>query len=87
LETETLITEREAVTLIKNAESFGFKPKHITLLQDTIIHKLSHQHLHIRFWELATGEEVTGAVSEDVLKAYPFPVVIHNFIENYWSKH
>lgn len=87
LETATLIPENEAISLIENAESFGFTPKHITLLQDTIVHKLSHQHLHIRFWEVATNEVVKGAVSADVLKAYPFPIVIHNFIENYWTKH
>lgn len=87
LETENLISIDEAIISIKNFAGLGFTPKNIGLLQDTIIHKLSHQHLHIRFWEVATNEEVNGAISVNVLKAYPFPIVIHNFMENYWSKH
>jgi A/G-specific adenine glycosylase len=87
LETECLLPEDETILAIKKIEGLGFVPKEITLIQDAVIHKLSHQHLHIRFWEIAVGEEVKGAVSVNVLKAYPFPIVIHNFIENYWSKH
>lgn len=86
LETETLFSDDEAVMLIKKYNGFGVVPKQITLVQDVVIHKLSHQHLHIRFWEVAIDEEVNGAVSVEVLKEYPFPIVIHNFIEKYWSE-
>lgn len=86
LETETHFSDADAVALIKEHKDFGFVPKEVTLLQDMIIHKLSHQHLHIRFWEVVINEEVKGALAADVLKEYPFPIVIHNFMENYWSK-
>lgn len=86
LETETHFSDSDALALIKEYKGFGVVPKQVTLVQDVVIHKLSHQHLHIRFWEVAIGEEVSGAVSADVLKAYPFPIVIHNFMEKYWSK-
>lgn len=86
LETETHFSDSDTLALIKEYKGFGVVPKQVTLMQDVVIHKLSHQHLHIRFWEVAIDEEVSGAVSADVLKAYPFPIVIHNFIEKYWSK-
>lgn len=86
LETESLTSVDDAIKGIKTFEGLGFVPKEVTLVADVIVHKLSHQHLHIRFWEVTTNEEVNGAVPADVLKAYPFPIVIHNFIENYWSK-
>lgn len=86
LETETHFSDSDALALIKEYKGFGVVPKQVTLVQDVVIHKLSHQHLYIRFWEVTIDEEVSGAVSADVLKAYPFPIVIHNFIEKYWSK-
>ncbi|PZR24093.1 MAG: A/G-specific adenine glycosylase [Flavobacterium psychrophilum] len=87
IETESNVSEDEAIALIKNYNGFGFSPNDIALVADTVVHKLSHQHLHIRFWEVTADNEVVGAVSENTLKAYPFPIVIHNFIEKYWSKH
>lgn len=88
LETESLIGIEDTISHIKNFEGLGFMPKDIQLLNaDVIIHKLSHQHLHIRFWEVTVAEEVSAAIEVDVLKAYPFPIVIHNFMENHWNKH
>lgn len=86
LETEGETDTETTIRLIKNSEQLPFKINTIKLLTpNRIIHKLSHQHLHIRFWEIATESEVAGAISTEVLKAYPVPVVIHNFIENNWS--
>lgn len=46
-----------------------------------IIHKLTHQKLHINFWKIEiNGILKNGLVLED-LKTYPFPIVIANFIE------
>lgn len=88
LETESLIGVEDTVSHIKNFEGLGFRPKDIQLLNtDVIVHKLSHRHLHIRFWEVTVAEEVSAAIGVDVLKAYPFPIVIHNFMENHWNKH
>lgn len=88
LETEGLTAESEAVKSIRNFDRLGFVPKNITLLtKEVIVHKLSHQHLYIRFWEVATNESVEGAMAVDMLKDFPFPIVIHNFMENHWSNH
>ena len=48
-----------------------------------IIHKLSHQKLHINFYKVDVMLEITGKTQLDSLKNYPFPIVIYNFIEKY----
>jgi len=88
LETESLLTEDETRVLISKFEGLGFTPKNVSLLNaDVIVHKLSHQHLYVRFWEISVDNELVGAIPVDVLKAYPFPVVIHNFMESHWTNH
>lgn len=46
-----------------------------------IMHKLSHQHLHIKFWKVNLKEAIENSVNLEVLKTFPFPIVIYNFIE------
>ncbi|WP_445710203.1 A/G-specific adenine glycosylase [Flavobacterium sp.] len=50
--------------------------------EEEVVHKLSHQHLHIRFFELQFDEVLKEAVSLDEMMKLPFPIVIHNFIES-----
>ncbi|MEY4012674.1 MAG: A/G-specific adenine glycosylase [Bacteroidota bacterium] len=47
----------------------------------SIIHKLSHQHLHIKFWNVKVGGTLSNGINKTDLKTYPFPIVLHNFIE------
>jgi A/G-specific adenine glycosylase len=56
----------------------------ISILEDndkSIIHKLSHQHLHIKFWKVNLNGSVENGINNTVLRTFPFPIVIHNFIE------
>lgn len=46
----------------------------------TIVHKLSHQHLHTKFWIVKSEEKRKNGVSFDELKEYPVPVLIAEFI-------
>ncbi len=55
------------------------------LRQSQIIHKLTHQHLHIRFWKVAVAESVVGGHFRADLHTFPFPIVLFNFIENDWK--
>lgn len=48
---------------------------------ETIIHKLSHQHLHIKFWKIKVNGTIKNAINSKTVKTFPFPIVIHNFIE------
>ncbi len=50
--------------------------------EKSIVHKLSHQHLHIKFWKLNVSGEVENGITKEELKQFPFPIVIHNFIES-----
>jgi A/G-specific adenine glycosylase len=47
----------------------------------SIIHKLSHQHLHIKFWKVNIKGVVKNGIDGKTLRTFPFPIVIHNFIE------
>jgi len=49
--------------------------------ESRIIHKLSHQHLHILFFKVDVKGILEGAISYESMISYPFPIVIYNFIE------
>nr|WP_315209336.1 A/G-specific adenine glycosylase [uncultured Flavobacterium sp.] len=49
--------------------------------EKSIIHKLSHQHLHIKFWKVKVKGTIENGIDAETLKTFPFPIVIHNFIE------
>ena len=62
-----------------------FKENTISSILETsdksIIHKLSHQHLHIKFWKVTLDGSIKEGINQETLKTFPFPIVIHNFIE------
>ncbi|REH00115.1 A/G-specific adenine glycosylase [Flavobacterium aquicola] len=49
--------------------------------EESIIHKLSHQHLHIKFWKANLKGTIENGMNIETAKTFPFPIVIHNFIE------
>ena len=49
---------------------------------ESIIHKLSHQHLHIKFWKANLKGTIENGIDLETAKTFPFPIVIHNFIED-----
>ena len=49
--------------------------------EKSIIHKLSHQHLHIKFWNVKVKGTIENGIDVETLRTFPFPIVIHNFIE------
>ena len=48
-----------------------------------IIHKLSHQKLHINFYKVVISNEILEGIDLSLLRTFPFPIVIFNFIEKY----
>lgn len=46
-----------------------------------IIHKLTHQQLHIKFWKINVEGKINKGIDLFELKKLPFPIVIFNFIE------
>ncbi|AWA31354.1 A/G-specific adenine glycosylase [Flavobacterium magnum] len=52
----------------------------------SILHKLTHQHLHIRFLKVTIRGVLENGIDRDTLKTFPFPIVIFNFIDNDFSE-
>lgn len=51
--------------------------------QNLIVHKLSHQHLHTRFWVIYTGSVEESNVSWSEINTYAVPVLISNFLAQF----
>lgn len=51
--------------------------------EETIVHKLSHQHLHSFFWILKVDDEIEDAVRWTDIDRYPVPVLIADFIKTF----
>ena len=52
--------------------------------ENEVLHKLSHQTLHIKFWKVLVDGKISNGVSYKELIKFPFPIVIYNFIEKHW---
>ncbi|RDY59562.1 A/G-specific adenine glycosylase [Flagellimonas nanhaiensis] len=48
-----------------------------------ITHKLSHQHLHTKFWVVKTDETLSEGSSWDEIISFPVPVLIADFIQTF----
>ena len=80
IETETLEAENIVLELIQNKFD---DISEITLMEtETIIHKLTHQHLYIKFWKINRNAKLENGLDFENLNKFPFPIVLHNFIEN-----
>ncbi|MCX7546348.1 A/G-specific adenine glycosylase [Xanthomarina sp. F1114] len=79
---------------IQTAKSFQLELKNHAFVEDTnyklflfnetdIVHKLSHQHLHTKFWILTVPELPKKGVPVENIRDYAVPVLIENFIEDF----
>lgn len=48
------------------------------------IHKLSHQHLYIKFWSVNVAGILEEGIDYQSVMLLPFPIVLFNFIEKQW---
>jgi len=75
-------------TLIAMIRGQQFVDNEITDIQlyniVSVVHKLSHQHLHIKFWEVNVKGEIANGMDHVTASKFPFPIVIFNFIEKVW---
>ncbi len=58
-------------------------PKVVPHNEKLIVHKLSHQHLHTRFWMVSTKTDLEGSFPVSELEDYPVPVLIADFIKTF----
>ena len=83
IESKSSLESQELIKLIRQKYS---EIKNITVLPTfDIIHKLSHQTLHIQFVKVQVSTKIENGISISDLQKLPFPIVIHNFIERYFS--
>jgi A/G-specific adenine glycosylase len=52
--------------------------------ENEIIHKLTHQKLHIKFWSVSVKGNLTYGISKENLIKLPFSIVIYNFIDKHF---
>ncbi|NER17132.1 A/G-specific adenine glycosylase [Spongiivirga citrea] len=84
IETETSINEEHLRSHDQFKNLIGANPFQIVLYNDKdIVHKLSHQHLHTKFWVVEIDTTPQETVPIDSLKTYAVPVLISNFLEEY----
>ncbi|WMI69271.1 A/G-specific adenine glycosylase [Mangrovimonas sp. YM274] len=51
--------------------------------KDTIVHKLSHQHLHTKFWIIEVEELPEEGIPISAIEKLPTPILIGNFLEEF----
>lgn len=81
IETEAPINENEAIHLIGKKWKLTERDVVTYFSGYDVVHKLSHQELHVKFFKLQLTSKTDKTVSAQDLKTYPFPIVLHNFLE------
>lgn len=51
--------------------------------KEPIVHKLSHQHLHTKFWIINIEKPLFNGIPAKEVHHYPVPILIENFIESF----
>lgn len=82
LETASPESEETIIALLKNQNFVDNEIQEIALYNPSEIrHKLSHQHLYIRFWKISIKGTLSNGIDWESVVKFPFPVIIYNFIE------
>lgn len=75
-------------TVLDLIQKQQFVPNEIKEIQlcnsEQIRHKLSHQHLFIKFWKVKVKGAIPNGIGKEAAIKFPFPIVIYNFIEKEW---
>lgn len=85
---ETLSPESDetVMALIQNQTFVENEIVEVQLYNPEVIrHKLSHQHLHIKFWKVGVKDKLNNGIDCKSVAEFPFPIVIFNFIEKVWG--
>ena len=84
IETEELVSEIDFLNQIAFQDFYNLKPVEVFVLNNNLIqHKLSHQKLHIRFFQLNFDQKISGSQPFSEIQKLPFPIVIHNFMQSH----
>lgn len=82
VETEKSANYDDFKRLVENHSLIKNKSFELSLFnEDVIVHKLSHQHLHTKFWVVKTEAHLSNGIPVETVKDYAVPIVIGNFLE------
>lgn len=85
IETVSSESDETILALIQNQIFVENEIEEVQLYNENEVrHKLSHQHLYIKFWKVALKGKLSGGIDCESAKNFPFPIVIFNFIEKVW---
>ncbi len=71
--------EKDSVKKLIDAET-----DEISLYNEVaVVHKLSHQHIHTRFWIVQKADSLTKGIHFAKINDYPVPVLIANFLNDF----
>jgi A/G-specific adenine glycosylase len=83
VETQELIDENQFIDQLKTTHFYGIQAVDICVLSSEVIqHKLSHQHLYIRFYGVKLDQKIPQAKPLEAIQKLPFPIVIYNFMQS-----
>lgn len=78
--------KEELLFQIKSKYNFKIKFEKLELWNSApLIHKLSHQKLYLYFWILNSNGCLQNGISVSDLKNFAMPIVIQNFIDNFYN--
>lgn len=84
IETSASVSKNEFLVHLDESNKITIPYKKVLLFNTSdIIHKLSHQELHVKFWILHTKTSPKNAVKWSDITSYPVPAVIERFINNF----
>ena len=83
LESEDEISFEKVAQDLSEILILNDSPTIISYNEKMIVHKLSHQHLHTRFWVVNTTTDLEGSFKLGLLEDYPVPVLIADFIKTF----
>ncbi|MDD7884611.1 A/G-specific adenine glycosylase [Flavivirga sp. 57AJ16] len=82
IETKTNVDINTLKPLIKEHNLIkGMSFKLALYNKDVVVHKLSHQHLHTKFWIVNVNRLLDQGISTNEIHHYAVPILIGNFIE------
>ena len=84
IETTTSVSKKEFLMQLDKSDKIKNAIQTVSLFNTSdIIHKLSHQELHIKFWVIKTPNSLENGTKWSEVHSVPVPVVIERFINNF----
>ena len=82
IESQSVLNYKGVIRHLNTIPSINEAPYKLSLYNENdIIHKLSHQHIHTKFWIVELESLPRESIEIDSIRDYPVPILISNFIE------